>query len=209
MAKTVKEQLEALAVFDSLKREENPLAGEWEGAGATNTGKATSTGWTMTAEKTSAAAKLKSAKAFASLGGLVMFEVPVLPANGQSVEMQFGITGEAQKVGLFMVRTATAKCRVGLFSKAGSLGELSEVTYEAGNVFGLSWESSGKLTCWRKAAGVWSEVFSKTAEAPSSSVKPAIFFFPEAVAGTAGRIANFGWGILEGTVVSSGLAMVI
>lgn len=205
MAKTVKEQVEALAVFDTLKREENPLAGEWEGAGTTNTGKATSTGWTVTAEKTSAGAKLKTAKAFSGVGGLLMFEVPVIPATGQSVELQFGVTGEAQKAGVAIIKTGTNKCKCVLFGTA--TGEQTEVGYEAGDVFALSWEPSGKLTVWRKHAGAWAEVFSKTGTSPSSSVKPAIFFFPEGLAGTTGRVANFGWALLESLV--SGLAMVV
>jgi hypothetical protein len=205
VAKTVKEQVEALAVFDSLIREENPLSGEWEGAGTTNTGQATATGWTITAEKTNAGAKLKTAKAFGGLGGIVMFEIPVLAATGQSLEMQFGVTGEAQKAGLAVIKTATGKCKCVIFGTAS--GEQTEVGYEAGDAFALSWEPSGKLTVWRKHAGAWAEVFSKTGTAPSSSVKPAIFFFPEGVAGTAGRVANFGWALLEGAPVEQRLTM--
>lgn len=201
VARTIKEQLESLAVFDTLERTENPLAAEWESGGTTNTGQATATGWTMTAEKVNAGAKLKTAKAFGGTGGLLMFEVPVIPLTGQSLEMQFGVSGEAQRAGLAIVKTASGKCRCTLFGAAS--GEQSEIAYEAADSFGLSWHPAGALTAWRKHAGTWTEILSRTGTAPSSSLKPAIFFFPEGLAGTEGRAANFGWALLEeGTPVS-------
>jgi hypothetical protein len=198
VAKTVKEQLEALPIVDTLKREEASLAGEWEPVAAANSGKCTLTGWTITAEKTSAAAKRKATTNFVT-GGIMVLEIPVLHASGQFIEEQFGVTGEAQKAGLAIKATGPATCELSLFHKGGALGSQAGVALAAGDIFGLSWEpSSGKLTAWKKTGGTWAEIFSKTAEAPTSPLKPAIFFSPEAVAGVAGRAANVGWAPLEG-----------
>lgn len=210
--KTVKEQVEALAVTDTLKTGagEEALGGEWEGAGGANTGKKTTTGWTMTAEKTIAAAKRKTATSWVN-GGILRLEVAVLPAVGQTFELQFGVTGEAQKVGVFIRCTGAATAEVALFSKAaGSLGSVAGVALTAGDNFYLSWEpTTGKLTVWRKTGATTTEILSKTAEAPTASVKPAIFFEPEAVAGVAGRAANFGMTTLEVAEAGGSLAMVV
>lgn len=190
---TVKEQLEALGVADSLIRVENPLVGEWEAAGGVNLGQCTATGWTMTAEKTLAAAKRKAAINLAN-GGIAKFTVPVIPDTVlQGLELQFGVTGDPQKAGFFLERTAGATCRAGLFTDAGSAGSLAGVAFVNGDIFGLSWERvSGKLTVWRN----YVEVFSAIVAVPASVLKPAIFFAPEGVAGVAGRVSNFAAGVL-------------
>lgn len=191
-APSVKQQLEALVVTDSLIRVENPLVGEWEAAGGVNMGQCTVTGWTMTAEKTLAAAKRKIAINLAN-GGIVKFTVAVIPDTVlQGLELQFGITGDPQKVGFFLERTAGATCRAGLFSNVGGAGALPGVAFANGDIFGLSWEKTGKLTIWRN----YVEVLSAVVAAPASVLKPAMFFAPEGVAGVAGRVSNFGAGVL-------------
>jgi hypothetical protein len=192
---TVKEQVEGLGVIDTLKRTENPLAGEWEKASeaVANSGQATSTGWTITAEKGSAGARRKTAQVW-TVGGLIGFEIPVLPATSQAVEMQFGVAGENQKAGLAIIRTGTSTCTLSLFGTSIPAGtEKTGVGLAAGDSFALSWEPSGKLTAWRKTGGAWSEAFSTTGAVPESvALRAAIFFWSEGIAGTAGRVANVG-----------------
>lgn len=199
MAKSIKEQVEALAVVDTLKREENPLAGEWEIApSAANAGKATTTGYVGINEKAFAGSKRKTALSTTN-GALMMMEIPVLQAINQFLEFQIGVSGEAHRAGLAIKRTEAAKCEVQFFHAGGSLGATAGVSLAAADIFYMTWEpTTGKFTAWRKpSAGAVAEVANKTAEAPGGNLRPAIFWEPGAVAGVEARMANVGFAELE------------
>lgn len=194
---TVKEQLESLAVVDTLKREENPIAGEWEKVG-TNAGKCTTTGYALITEKTLSACKRKTKNAMGN-GLIAKFTHAVLPAINHELELQTSTTGIRIK------KTAAAKCTVIIFGKATKT--VTEVTYAAGDTFGFSWEkASKKVTVYRKpSAGAWTEVGNAEAsEAPPAEDNMQIFFVAGTTAGTEGRITEYAAGQITETKTVTG-----
>lgn len=185
---TAQEQLESLAVVDTLKREENPIAGEWEKVG-TNAGKCTLTGYALITEKTLSAAKRKS-KINISKGLIAKFTHAVLPATNHELELQTSTTGIRIK------KTAAAKCTYSIFGKATKT--VTEVAYAAGDTFGYSWETNKKVKMYRQpSAGAWSLIGeAEASEAPPSEDFMQIFFVPGTTAGTEGRITEFAQGTI-------------
>lgn len=179
MARTIPEQFDALAIDDSLKREENPLSngGKWTGTWfANNVGKATSTGWvTQTASKWAGAAWVN--ENLKEVPALMKVTLAVEPATN-STQIFLTLYGGTNAIGnengvvLQVFRTAAEKYFIELTYREAEvshfLGEASEVSIKSGDTLGLSFDGAN-LKAWRKRGTEWTELLSKTG-VPSLSV---------------------------------------
>lgn len=196
---TLPQRLDALPILDSLQRVENPLATGWKTAGLTSLGQATASGWTTTANGTSAGA-IWTGSATAGIEVALAITLAVLPdTNGQHIEFGWHPGGAPGEGFLDLKRVSATKVAATIATAAGSVS--GEKTWAVGDRWALAYVG-GKLLALRKsAAGIWEVQLEVAVAVTVAAAEYFLAFYTSTT--TVPRVVDFAAGLVGGPVPGS------